>query len=88
MTNPYATPPTPRPSRPAPRWARKRYALPALALALFAGVGIGAGGQDQSKNDARPAVFGPAAQRAGTGPAGTRTLPGQSRRNPTGNRNG
>ncbi|MGW0581458.1 excalibur calcium-binding domain-containing protein [Streptomyces sp. NPDC002920] len=37
MTNPYATAPGPR----TPRWARKRYVLPALALSLFTGVTIG-----------------------------------------------
>ncbi|MFH9661158.1 excalibur calcium-binding domain-containing protein [Streptomyces sp. NPDC017248] len=42
MTNPYTTPPAPR----SPRWARKRYLLPALGLTLFAGVGIGAAGED------------------------------------------
>ncbi|MEU0752147.1 excalibur calcium-binding domain-containing protein [Streptomyces albogriseolus] len=48
MTNPY----TPA-GRTAPKWARKRYVLPALGLAFF--IGIGASGEDSSaKGDAKP----------------------------------
>ncbi|WP_326732543.1 excalibur calcium-binding domain-containing protein [Streptomyces phaeochromogenes] len=47
MTSPYTTPPTPQPARPAPKWARKRYVLPAIGLAFVLG-GIGAGADDSS----------------------------------------
>ncbi|MFH9176753.1 excalibur calcium-binding domain-containing protein [Streptomyces albogriseolus] len=48
MTNPY----TPA-GRTAPKWARKRYVLPALGLAFF--IGIGASGEDSgAKGDAKP----------------------------------
>ncbi|MET8893995.1 excalibur calcium-binding domain-containing protein [Streptomyces albogriseolus] len=48
MTNPY----TPA-GRTAPKWARKRYVLPALGLAFI--IGIGASGEDSSaKGDAKP----------------------------------
>jgi hypothetical protein len=58
MTNPYTTPPTPPAARTAPRWARKRYVLPALALAFF--IGIGAGGSDtQNTDDAKAAAAKP-----------------------------
>ncbi|CAM5659553.1 excalibur calcium-binding domain-containing protein [Streptomyces pilosus] len=47
-SNPYTAP-----SRPAPKWARKRYVLPALGFAFF--LGIGAGASDaQPKDDAKP----------------------------------
>ncbi|MEV7034656.1 excalibur calcium-binding domain-containing protein [Streptomyces sp. NPDC093272] len=46
MTNPYTAP---QPTRPAPRWARKRYVLPALGLAFFLGIGAGASGGDDKK---------------------------------------
>ncbi|GGW81166.1 hypothetical protein GCM10010383_06340 [Streptomyces lomondensis] len=59
-TNPYPGPPVPQPSRPAPRWARKRYVLPALALGLFLGVGIGGGG-GETTTDAKPAAARPQA---------------------------
>ncbi|MFF5963139.1 excalibur calcium-binding domain-containing protein [Streptomyces collinus] len=52
--SPYPAPPTPQPGRPAPRWARKRYVLPALGLALFLGAAIGAGGEETTP-DAKPA---------------------------------
>lgn len=49
MTNPYIPPA----GRTAPKWARKRYVLPALGLAFF--IGIGAGAEDSSaKDDAKP----------------------------------
>ncbi|MFF8871104.1 excalibur calcium-binding domain-containing protein [Streptomyces massasporeus] len=62
MTNPYTgphngphpAPPLPQPGGPAPRWARKRYVLPALGLALFIGAGIGASG-GETTDDAKPA---------------------------------
>lgn len=57
MTNPYGTPPDT--SRPAPKWARKRYVLPAIGVALFMGVGIGAAGGDttgEAKSGATSAV--------------------------------
>ncbi|MEU4009166.1 excalibur calcium-binding domain-containing protein [Streptomyces pseudogriseolus] len=49
MTNPYLPPA----GRTAPKWARKRYVLPALGLAFF--IGIGANAEDSSaKDDAKP----------------------------------
>lgn len=59
MTNPYI-PPRPPAVRPAPGWARKRYALPALVLVLLLGVGIGAGGGGEKTTDAKPAAAAPA----------------------------
>ncbi|GAB2843145.1 hypothetical protein GCM10027074_07090 [Streptomyces deserti] len=59
MTNPYIAPPMPQPARPAPRWARKRYVLPALGLALFIGVAIGAGGDSTTTTDAKPTAAKP-----------------------------
>ncbi|MEU1199903.1 excalibur calcium-binding domain-containing protein [Streptomyces sp. NPDC005813] len=61
MTNPYTTPQPPNAPPPdatpagrtVPRWARKRYVLPALALAFF--IGIAAGTGDPKKDDAKPA---------------------------------
>ncbi|MGY1496062.1 excalibur calcium-binding domain-containing protein [Streptomyces sp. QTS52] len=66
MSNPYNTPgntppapgpiPTPAPDRQGPRWARKRFVLPALGLALFAGIAIG-GQEDKPERvsaDPRP----------------------------------
>ncbi|WP_434099903.1 hypothetical protein [Streptomyces viridosporus] len=50
MTTPYTAP-----GRPAPKWARKRYALPALGLAFFPGIAAGAG-DAQPENDAEPAA--------------------------------
>ncbi|MCP8708530.1 excalibur calcium-binding domain-containing protein [Streptomyces thermocarboxydus] len=48
MTNPYTTG-----GRTAPKWARKRYVLPALFLAFC--MGIAASGEDSSaKGDAKP----------------------------------
>ncbi|MFF3844319.1 excalibur calcium-binding domain-containing protein [Streptomyces sp. NPDC002328] len=47
MTNPYTYTPT------APRWARKRYVLPALALSLLIGVGIG-NSEDPKTTEAKP----------------------------------
>ncbi len=40
-------------TRPAPKWARKRIALPALAFAVFIGVQIG--GTHEPIDDAKPA---------------------------------
>ncbi|MFD7407945.1 excalibur calcium-binding domain-containing protein [Streptomyces sp. NPDC059866] len=50
MTNPYTTTP-----RPAPKWARKRYVLPALGLTFFLGIGAGAS-DSQPTDDAKPAT--------------------------------
>jgi hypothetical protein len=50
MTSPYATP-----GRAAPKWARKRYVLPALGLAFFLGIGAGAA-DSQPKDDAKSAA--------------------------------
>lgn len=48
MTNPYTAG-----GRTAPKWARKRYVLPALGLAFF--IGMGASGEDSgAKADAKP----------------------------------
>jgi hypothetical protein len=55
MTNPYTPPPA---GQPAPKWARKRYVLPALGLAFFLGIGAGAG-DSQPKNDTKPAAATP-----------------------------
>ena len=49
MTHPYVTP-----DRPAPKWARKRYVLPALGLVFF--LGLAAGGTDSQPDDAGPAA--------------------------------
>ncbi|UPZ27596.1 excalibur calcium-binding domain-containing protein [Streptomyces sp. LRE541] len=47
MAYPYTPPPPPMPpSRTAPKWARKRFVLPALGLAFFIGIGAGAGSPD------------------------------------------
>jgi hypothetical protein len=54
MTNPYTAPPVPQSSRPAPRWARKRYLLPALGLAFFLGTVAGAGDQEGTRTDSKP----------------------------------
>ncbi|MGX5209657.1 excalibur calcium-binding domain-containing protein [Streptomyces violaceus] len=57
--NPYpGPPPIPGSGRPAPRWARKRYVLPALGLALFIGAAIGADG-GETTTDAKPAAAKP-----------------------------
>jgi hypothetical protein len=48
MTHPYATP-----ERHAPKWARKRFVLPALGLVFFLGIGAGAA-DPQPKDDAKP----------------------------------
>lgn len=57
MTSPYTAPPAA--SGPTPRWARKRYVLPAIAFALFIGVGIGNGGGENTKSDAKPVTAEP-----------------------------
>ncbi|CAL9342672.1 hypothetical protein C1708_31390 [Streptomyces sp. DH-12] len=49
MTDPY----TPG-GRTAPKWARKRYVLPALGLAFFVGIGAGATDDGSAKGDAKP----------------------------------
>ncbi|MXM62068.1 hypothetical protein GR925_01025 [Streptomyces sp. HUCO-GS316] len=60
MTNPYTTPPMPPSvSGPAPKWARKRYVLPALAPAFMTGIGAGASGQDTETTDEKPAAAEP-----------------------------
>ncbi|MEU5088164.1 DUF3761 domain-containing protein [Streptomyces sp. NPDC021356] len=44
---PFQPPPGPPSTRPAPKWARKRFVLPALGLAFIIGVGsAGAAGQN------------------------------------------
>ncbi|MFE2602034.1 excalibur calcium-binding domain-containing protein [Streptomyces mirabilis] len=54
MTNPYTAPPAAS-ARIAPGWARKRYVLPALAVALFIGAGIGnSGGNTTESAAAKP----------------------------------
>ncbi|MHA5048206.1 excalibur calcium-binding domain-containing protein [Streptomyces sp. SD15] len=54
MANAYNTPPT-TPNRTAPRWARKRYVVPTLVIALFTGVGIGnSGGNTTESVAAKP----------------------------------
>ncbi|MFD5763682.1 hypothetical protein ACFWIZ_53370, partial [Streptomyces sp. NPDC127044] len=54
MTNPYTAPPAAS-ARTAPGWARKRYVLPALAVALFIGAGIGnSGGNTTESAAAKP----------------------------------
>ncbi|MCX5555620.1 excalibur calcium-binding domain-containing protein [Streptomyces sp. NBC_00038] len=53
MTNPY-TPPSGAPARIAPGWARKRFVLPALALAFFIGIGAGSSGDDKEPATAKP----------------------------------
>ncbi|WP_327699052.1 excalibur calcium-binding domain-containing protein [Streptomyces sp. NBC_00459] len=60
MSNPYNTPgnapqapiPGPTPDRrgQGPRWARKRFVLPALGLVFLLGVGIGGSGQGDGKD--------------------------------------
>lgn len=52
MTSPYTTPQMPQPIRPAPKWARKRYVLPAIGLAFVLG-GIGASAGDPQAADAK-----------------------------------
>ncbi|KUM80279.1 excalibur calcium-binding domain-containing protein [Streptomyces curacoi] len=60
MTNPYSSATVPPPLRPAPKWARKRYVLPALALAFFLGIGAGGASGEGSKNTAaKPAAASP-----------------------------
>ncbi|MCX3059562.1 DUF3761 domain-containing protein [Streptomyces beihaiensis] len=53
MSNPYTMPSQPL-VRTAPKWARKRYVLPAMGLAFFVGIGAGASGQHNGA-DAKPA---------------------------------
>ncbi|MEU9731704.1 excalibur calcium-binding domain-containing protein [Streptomyces sp. NPDC048002] len=48
MTNPFTVP---QPARPAPRWARKRYVLPALFVAF--GIGMAAGGGEQPAEEGK-----------------------------------
>ncbi|MER5936825.1 excalibur calcium-binding domain-containing protein [Streptomyces sp. NPDC001928] len=64
MTNPYTTPPMPgqpgQSVRPGPKWARKRYVLPALGLAFFVGLGAGgASGEDAKNIEAKPKAASP-----------------------------
>lgn len=54
MTNPYTSTPT------APKWARKRYVLPALGLAFLLGIGAGGASGEESKNtEAAPKAASP-----------------------------
>ncbi|WPO70180.1 excalibur calcium-binding domain-containing protein [Streptomyces sp. KN37] len=58
MANPYPAPPA---SRPAPKWARKRFVIPGVGLAFFIGLGAGLGddGSTTTKaaaKEARPTV--------------------------------
>ncbi|MBA2946903.1 excalibur calcium-binding domain-containing protein [Streptomyces himalayensis] len=53
MTNPY-TPQSGIPPRVAPKWARKRFVLPALAVAFF--IGLGAAGGGDTGGDAQSAA--------------------------------
>ncbi|MET9496487.1 hypothetical protein [Streptomyces sp. NPDC006552] len=57
MAHPYipAPPPGP-PTRPAPKWARKRIVLPALGVAVLLGAGIGAAGDDGKDGSATVAT--------------------------------
>ncbi|GHA71834.1 hypothetical protein GCM10010372_83440 [Streptomyces tauricus] len=76
MNSPYITPPAPQPSRTAPRWARKRYVLPALGLAFFLGIGAGAGTPEpaaDTKNSASAAR--PTATVTATATASTKAKP-------------
>lgn len=57
MTHPYAT--GGGPGRPAPKWARKRFALPALGAAFLLG-GAALGGGDGGRDDAKPLSARPA----------------------------
>jgi hypothetical protein len=62
MTNPYTPAPVPPTvSRSAPKWARKRYLLPALGLAFFVGIGAGASGEDPKATDVKTTSAKPAA---------------------------
>ncbi|MFI6932935.1 excalibur calcium-binding domain-containing protein [Streptomyces sp. NPDC050287] len=62
MTNPYTPAPVPPTvSRPAPKWARKRYLFPALGLAFFLGIGAGASGEDPKTTDVKTTDAKPAA---------------------------
>ncbi|MBA4865200.1 excalibur calcium-binding domain-containing protein [Streptomyces sp. PSKA54] len=53
MTSPY-TPQSGIPPRVAPKWARKRFVLPALAVAFF--IGLGAAGGGDTGGDAQSAA--------------------------------
>lgn len=61
MTNPYTAPHVPQqpPFRPAPRWARKRYILPALALAFVLGILASASDQGSKTSEAKPTAASP-----------------------------
>lgn len=60
MTNPYMWPPRPQLPRSAPRWARKRFVLPALGLAFLLGIGAGASGDGgATAEDKKPAAASP-----------------------------
>ena len=66
MSNPYNTPgnppqtppPSPAPDRRGPRWARKRFVLPAIGLAFVIGLAMSGGGREDGKDpvsaDPRP----------------------------------
>lgn len=59
MNNPHIRPPRPQLPRSTPRWARKRYVLPALGFAFFLGIGAGSSGADTTTDDAKPAAARP-----------------------------
>ncbi|MFE9286733.1 hypothetical protein [Streptomyces olivaceus] len=53
---PGQPPVPPGPQRGGPKWARKRYVIPAAVLTLFVGVGIGSAGagEEKTSSEAKP----------------------------------